>query len=85
MYEVLGIAVITFLFNVPFGILRSRQKTYSFLWFFYIHLPVPLIFAIRHAVNVSYIYIPLFVASALVGQYLGQKTATRVFKNKTKN
>ncbi len=71
MYDVIGIFIVTCVLNIPFGILRSKQRPYTFLWFLYIHLPVPFIFMARHLAHVSYFYIPLFMFAAMLGQYLG--------------
>ena len=73
MYDVLGIFIATCILNIPFGMLRSRQRPYTFLWFLYIHLPVPFIFMVRHFANISYFYIPLFMFAAMIGQYIGCK------------
>ncbi|MDA8085450.1 MAG: hypothetical protein M0Z75_02010 [Nitrospiraceae bacterium] len=68
---VLGLFFFTVLLNLPFGYLRAKVKKFSFHWFLYIHLPIPLIFLGRRLSQLSWHYIPLFVAAALIGQFSG--------------
>lgn len=69
--EAIYISIITFLINIPFGILRNKHNPYTIMWFVYIHLPIPLIFFMRHYTNISYLFIPLFVLTAMLGQFVG--------------
>jgi len=68
-----GLFSMTVMVNLFFGFLRGRARKYSFAWFLCIHLPIPLIFLARVSSNLSFGYIPLFVAAALLGQLLGGK------------
>lgn len=63
--------MLTFLVNLPFGYYRKRTKRFSFKWFLYIHLPIPIIIAVRILSNLDFRYIPLFVVAAITGQFLG--------------
>ncbi len=65
------LAASAFALNLPFGYLRGKTRKFSFLWFLYIHLPVPFIFLMRTYAGFSYKIIPLLVAGAIVGQLLG--------------
>lgn len=67
------ISLFCLLLNIPFGNWRSKQKKFSFLWFVYVHAPVPLVIALRLLLKVEVIYIPLFIAMAVLGQYLGAR------------
>jgi len=68
-----AIAIMTVIINLPFGYFRKKTKKYSFKWFLYIHLPIPLIFLARVSSHLSYRFIPIFVAAAVTGQILGGK------------
>ncbi len=68
-----GIAIMTVVINLPFGYFRQKTKKFSFKWFLCIHLPIPLIFLARVSSNLSYKFIPIFVAAAVTGQILGGK------------
>ncbi len=75
LIKVIADTFIIFTLNLPFGFLRGRQKKFSFKWFLYIHLPVPLVILVRifsHIGFALYTY-PLFVAAFFLGQFLGKK------------
>lgn len=67
------IFVFTFLLNLPFGYLRDRSKKYSLKWILYIHLPVPFVFLARVMAQLELKYVPLFLAAAIMGQFMGGK------------
>jgi hypothetical protein len=73
IYAIIVLAVITFLFNLPFGYARARAKRYSFRWFLFIHVPIPVIFLIRTISHIEMRYIPFFIGAAVIGQILGGK------------
>ncbi len=67
------IALFIFLLNIPFGFWRSREEKFSFRWFLFIHLPVPIILAVRSILGVKLIFplFVLFIFSYFLGQYVG--------------
>jgi hypothetical protein len=70
--EVLLVAIITYLINIPFGYWRAQVKKFSLEWFLAIHLPVPFIVLIRILFGV-HINIPT-VITFVVAFFLGQRT-----------
>jgi len=72
-YAILGLFAFTLLLNLPFGYARAKTRKYSFRWFLYIHAPIPFIFIARTLSHIQIIYIPVFVAAAVIGQILGGK------------
>ncbi len=70
----LGLGV---LLNLPFGWLRARARRFSFAWFLYIHLPIPLLFVLRHLLGLNYWAIPFSLAGAVLGQVLGSRLRSR--------
>lgn len=68
---ILAIAALTVVVNLPFGYMRNRVRKYSLLWFFYIHVPIPLIIFIRISSGLDYRVIPVFVFAAVAGQIVG--------------
>lgn len=70
---VIGLVFFTLLLNIPFGYLRGKSKKYSFQWLLYIHLPVPLVIYLRYTAGISYYFIPLMLAAAILGQVTGGK------------
>lgn len=72
-YAILILFALTFLINIPFGRARVKTKKYSFHWFLYIHVPIPIIFATRVLSHIEMKYIPVFVLAAVIGQIVGGK------------
>lgn len=68
---IITVSMITFLINLPFGYYKRKARRFSLKWFLYIHLPIPLIVAMRLLSNLDFRYIPLFVVAAITGQFLG--------------
>jgi len=69
----MGVFLFTCLLNLPCGYLRERSRRYSFKWFLYIHLPIPIVFLLRLLSNIEFKYIPLFIVAAVIGQIAGSK------------
>jgi len=67
----IAIFSLTLIINLPFGYLRKRSRRYSFKWFLYIHLPIPLILIARVLSHLDFRYIPLFILAAIIGQLWG--------------
>ncbi len=68
---ILSIAGITLLLNLPFGYLRSRARKFSWKWFLYVHLSIPIVFFMRVSSHLSYKVIPVFIIAAVCGQVFG--------------
>jgi hypothetical protein len=69
------ISIITFLLNIPFGYWRANTKKFGLHWYLAIHLPVPVIVALRIISGVGFhwsTYVAL-VAAFFLGQFLGGK------------
>jgi hypothetical protein len=66
-----------FLLNIPFGYLRVREQKYTWKWFLWIHMPVPIIVAERILSNTDISFVPFIIAAAFVGQYLGGRIGKR--------
>ena len=66
---------IVILLNLPFGYWRSHVRKLSVQWFLAVHVPVPLIIALRLLSGIGWqsVTFPLFVGSFFVGQFLGGK------------
>lgn len=65
------IGVTALALNIPLGYLREGHRKYSFAWFVYIHLSVPLIAYLRIANQVKAWLIPVFIICGIAGQILG--------------
>ncbi len=64
---VLGAAAI----NLPLGYLRRNCERFSFGWFFYVHISIPVIIYLRVKASFSWKIVPLTVGGAVAGQVLG--------------
>ena len=75
----------TFLINVPCGYLRAGYRKLSFMWFVFIHLPVPFVIYIRHfnGIDLTWTLAPFLFGSYFLGQFLGRKIRERALKKKT--
>ena len=71
--KILAVLLFTFLINLPFGWLRRNEKKFTFKWWLYIHLPIPLIIALRIWLQINPWLIPLIIAVAVAGQAIGAR------------
>lgn len=73
--RILLVALLIFIVNVPFGILRSKVKKFSFRWFLYIHLPIPLVvlFRIKFDIGFAFYTYPIMIGAFFLGQLFGRK------------
>jgi hypothetical protein len=60
-----------FVINLPLGYLRQGSARYSWRWFLYIHLSVPLLIFLRLTLDFDWGVVPFTVVSAIGGQWLG--------------
>lgn len=68
------VAIFAFLLNIPFGRWRSNFKKFSIVWWMLIHASIPFIIALRIWLETPRAFIPLFIALAVLGQYVGKKS-----------
>jgi len=66
-----GLILFGFLVNIPLGYLRQNYDKFSFGWYFYIHISIPLIIYLRVKSGFSWHFIPLTLGAAVGGQILG--------------
>lgn len=50
---------------------RSKYKKLTLAWWLLIHASIPLIVALRIWLDTPYAYVPLFIALAVLGQFVG--------------
>ena len=74
MLSVFLISLVVYTINIPFGYWRSNVRTYSLQWFFALHIPVPIIIALRIASGIGFAwYTYVFLVTAF---FLGQRTGS---------
>lgn len=68
-----GLVVLACAINLPFGYLRQNYEKFTFGWYFYVHISIPIIIYMRIKSGYSWKLIPLTLGSAVVGQLIGGK------------
>jgi hypothetical protein len=66
-----GLILFAVIINLPLGYLRQNYEKFSFGWYFYIHISIPVIIFLRVKFGFSWKFIPLTLCGAVVGQLLG--------------
>ncbi len=73
--NILSVAFIVFILNLPFGYWRANEKKLSPRWFLSIHAPVPLVIIIRMLSGLGWQFItfPIMIGAFFGGQLVGGK------------
>ncbi|HTP03774.1 MAG TPA: hypothetical protein VMM54_01295 [Nitrospirota bacterium] len=73
--NILSVAFIVFILNLPFGYWRANEKKLSPRWFLAIHAPVPLVIAIRvlSGLGWQFITFPIMISAFFGGQFVGSR------------
>ena len=66
-----GLILFAVIINLPLGYLRQNYEKFSFGWYFYIHISIPVIIFLRVKFGYSWKFIPLTLGGAVAGQLLG--------------
>jgi len=78
MIKLLLISILVFVVNIPFGYWRNNVKKFSKQWILAIHIPVPIIIALRLVSGLGFAwYTYVFMISAF---FLGQKLGAVIQK-----
>ena len=73
----IGLILFAFAINVPLGYLRQNYEKFTFGWYFYIHISIPLIIYLRIKAGFSWMFIPLTLGGAVAGQLVGGRLQKR--------
>jgi hypothetical protein len=73
--NILSVAAIVLVLNLPFGYWRANEPKLSKRWFVAIHAPVPFVIAIRVLSGLGWHFItfPVMIGAFFGGQFLGGK------------
>ncbi|MDF1576147.1 MAG: hypothetical protein P1P86_13245 [Bacteroidales bacterium] len=78
MGKLIFISLLVFLLNIPFGYWRANVRRFSTQWFLAIHIPVPVIIALRLVSGIGFgWYTYLFL---IAGFFLGQQAGSFLMK-----
>ena len=69
--KILCVSAICLLVNIPMGMMRERCKKFSLPWIVWVHASIPLIIFLRLRLHLHLIAIPINIASAVLGQFIG--------------
>jgi len=71
--NILSVASLVFLLNLPFGYWRANEQKLSRGWFLAIHLPVPFVIALRifSGLGFQFITFPIMIGAFFGGQLAG--------------
>ena len=73
-----GLIALTIIVNIPLGFLRQAVEKFSFGWYFYVHISIPLVIYLRIKSGYSWKFIPLTLAGAVIGQIIGGRIRRRM-------
>ena len=67
------VALLVFLINLPFGYWRASVRKLSRRWFLAVHIPVPLVIALRIYSGLGFrlISFPVIIGAFFLGQFVG--------------
>jgi hypothetical protein len=67
------IAIIVFLVNLPFGYWRDMVERFSLQWILAVHLPVPIVVALRifSGLGWHFVTFPVLIGAFFLGQFCG--------------
>ncbi len=73
----IGLILTALAINIPLGYVRQGVEKFSFAWYFYVHISIPLIIYLRVKSGYSWKFIPLTLAGAILGQIIGGRIRKR--------
>ena len=80
--KLLIISLIVLLINSPFGYWRANVKKFSFQWVIALHIPVPIIIALRIFTELGFAWHTYVFM--ILAYFLGQKTGSLLHKKSIK-
>ena len=75
--EIIAVSILAFLINIPLGRWRTRYKKLSLPWWLIVHASIPVILTMRIWLETPRLFIPLFIAMAVLGQFAGARSARK--------
>lgn len=76
-FLLIGLFFTAIMINIPLGYLRQAVEKFSFAWYFYVHISIPLIIYLRIKSGYSWKFIPLTIIGAVLGQVIGGRIRRR--------
>jgi hypothetical protein len=85
--NLLIIAVVVFLLNIPFGVWRANVRKFSLQWILAIHLPVPVVVFLRiySGLGWDWYTFPVLIGAFFLGQFCGARLGDMINKRRQLN
>jgi hypothetical protein len=71
------LVILTVVINVPLGYQRQGCRKFSFGWYFFVHISIPVIIYARIKSGLNWKFIPFTLAGAMIGQIIGGRIHRR--------
>jgi hypothetical protein len=73
--NIVWVAAIVLMLNMPFGYWRASVRRFSTQWLFAVHVPVPMVVALRIYSGLGWrlITFPVLIGAFFLGQFVGGK------------
>lgn len=65
------VSIVCLLVNIPLGKKREQSRKFSLAWILWIHASIPVIIVLRIWLQLHPIAIPINIAAAIAGQFIG--------------
>lgn len=75
---ILGVILLAVIVNLPLGYYRQACDKFTFAWYFYVHISIPLIIFIRVKCGFGWQVIPFTIGGAVIGQIIGGRIRRRL-------
>lgn len=75
---ILGVILLALIVNLPLGYYRQACDKFTFAWYFYVHISIPLIIFIRVKCGFGWQIIPFTIGGAVIGQIIGGRIRRRL-------
>lgn len=69
--KIIIVSILCLLVNIPLGARRERTRKFSWQWILWIHASIPFIIALRIWLQLHPMAIPINIAAAVLGQFIG--------------
>ena len=69
--KILVVSIVCLLVNIPLGRMRERARKFSWQWILWVHASITLIILMRIGLQLHPVAIPINIASAVLGQFIG--------------
>ncbi len=71
--NILIVSITSLILNIFLGKLRTNYKKMTLMWWILIHASIPVIIPLRIWLDTPKIWIPFYIAVAVLGQFIGSR------------